>query len=41
MSGNCRFSGQLPDSMISAPEFSRDPATSRSRQAGQQAVAFA
>jgi hypothetical protein len=32
--------GSSPDSMISAPEFHRDPATRR-RQAGQCSIAFA
>jgi hypothetical protein len=35
------FFGNSPDSVISAPEFNRDPATRRSRQAGQCSIAFA
>jgi hypothetical protein len=30
-----------PDSIVSASEFNRDPATRRSRQAGQCSIAFA
>jgi hypothetical protein len=33
--------GPSPDSMISAPEFHRDPATRSRRQAGQCSIAFA
>jgi hypothetical protein len=35
------FFSRSPDSIISAPEFNRDPATRRSRQAGQRSIAFA
>ena len=40
-SGHLSFFAASPDSIISAPEFTLDPAIRRNRQAGQSRIAFA